>query len=165
MTRTFRRALGALAALALAIGGGIMAAAPAPAAGAQLTPVLTGIRTGLHPTFDRIVLDLSGPRTMTTTHGFTDELRADGSGEVVWLTGADFVEVVVHGAAAHDDAGNRTYPGPDRFRTRNLSNVMAVALTGDFEATLSVGVGTRHRSWVRVFTLASPTRVVIDVGR
>lgn len=163
MTPTVRRALGALAALALALGGGIVAAAPAPAT-AQLTPVLTGIRTGLHPGFDRIVLDMSGPRTMTTTYRYTDELIADGSGEVVWLTGADFVEVVVHGAAAHDDAGNMTYLGADKFRTRNLTNVMAVAITGDFEATLSIGIGTRHRGWVRVFTLGSPTRVVIDVG-
>lgn len=163
MTPIARRALGALAALALVLGAGIVAAAPAPAT-AQLTPLLTGIRTGLHPGFDRIVLDFSGPQTMTTTNRYTDELIQDGSGEVVWLTGADFVEVVVHGAAAHDEAGNSTYPGPTKFRTRNLSNVMAVAVIGDFEATLSIGVGTRHRSWVRVFTLGSPTRVVIDVG-
>jgi hypothetical protein len=163
MTPIVRRALGALAAMALALGGGIVAASPAPAT-TQLTPVLTAIRTGWHTDFDRVVLDMSGPATVTVTHRYTDELIADGSGEVVWLTGADFVEVVVHGAAAHDDAGNQTYPGPEKFRTRNLSNTLAVAVTGDFEATLSIGVGTRYRSWVRVFTLASPTRVVIDIG-
>lgn len=163
MIPTVRRALGALAVLALALGGGIVAAAPAPA-DATLTPVLTGIRTGLHPGFDRIVLDMSGPQAMTTTYSYTDELIEDPTGEIFWLTGADFVAVVVHGAAAHDDSGNTTYLGPDRFRTRNLTNVMAVAVTGDFEATLSIGIGTRHRSWVRVFTLGAPTRVVIDVG-
>jgi len=163
MTPIVRRALGALAALAVALGGGIVAAAPAPASG-PLTPVLTGIRTGLHPGFDRVVLDLSGPQNMTTTYQFADELTQDPTGDVFWLTGADFVAVVVHGAAAHDDAGNATYLGADRFRTRDLGNVMAVGVNGDFEATLSIGIGTRHRSWVRVFTLGSPTRVVIDVG-
>jgi hypothetical protein len=166
MSSTVRRVLGALASLALVLGGGLVAAAPAPAgtAAAPVFPVLTGIRTGLHPDFDRIVLDLSGPAPTATTYRYTDELTADPSGQIVWLTGADFVEVVVQGAAAHDDSGNPTYFGPDKFRTRDLANVMAVAITGDFEATLGVGVGTRHRSWVRVFTLSAPTRVVIDVG-
>jgi hypothetical protein len=158
-----RRTLAVLAALAMALIGGLVAAAPAPA-DAPVTPQLTGIRTGLHPGFDRIVLDMSGPPPTAAAYQYTDELTQDASGEIVWLTGADFVSVVVHGAAAHEDSGNLTYLGPDKFRTRDLNNVMAVALTGDFEATLGVGIGTRHRSWVRVFTLTSPTRVVIDVG-
>lgn len=163
MIPAVRRALAVLAALAMALAGGLVAAAPAPA-DAQLTPQLTGIRTGLHPGFDRVVLDMSGPPPMATEYQYADELIQDPTGEIVWLTGADFVAVVVHGAAAHDDLGNPTYLGPEKFRTRNLNNVMAVALTGDFEATLGIGIGTRHRSWVRVFTLTSPTRVVIDVG-
>jgi hypothetical protein len=163
MTTTVRRALAVLAALALALTGGLVAAAPAPA-DSHLTPLLTGIRTGLHPGFDRVVLDMSGPPPTATQWQHSDELIEDPTGEIVWLTGADFVAVVVHGAAAHDNLGNPTYLGPEKFRTRNLTNVMAVALTGDFEATLGVGVGTKHRSWVRVFTLSAPTRVVIDVG-
>jgi hypothetical protein len=72
--------------------------------------------------------------------------------------------VVANPAAAHDDNGNPTYPGPQKFRTRNLRNVMAVAITGDYEAYLSIGLGIRTRTWVRTFTLTSPTRVVVDVG-
>jgi hypothetical protein len=68
-------------------------------------------------------------------------------------------------AQAHDDAGHATYLGPYKFRTRNLGNVMAVAITGDYEGVLSVGVGMRKQTWIKVFTLGSPTRVVIDVGR
>jgi hypothetical protein len=159
MTTISRRALGALAAIVLVLGGGITAAAqPAPT-----IPVLTSIRTGQHPGFDRIVLDLSGPPP-TVTNRWVDELIADGSGEIVWLTGEFFVEVVANPAAAHDDNGNPTYPGPQKFRTRNLRNVMAVAITGDYEAYLSIGLGIRTRTWVRTFTLTSPTRVVVDVG-
>jgi hypothetical protein len=157
--RTTRRALGALVAIVLVMGGGVTAAAqPAPT-----IPVLTGIRTGQHPGFDRIVLDLSGPAP-TVTNKWTDELTTDGSGEVFWLTGEFFVEVVSTPAAAHDGAGNPTYPGPQRFRTRDLRNVMAVGISGDFEGYLSVGLGTRTQTWVRTSTLTSPTRVVIDVG-
>lgn len=41
---------------------------------------------------------------------------------------------------------------------------MAVGVVSDFEGYVTVGLGTRNRSWVRLSTLTSPTRVVIDVG-
>jgi hypothetical protein len=126
--------------------------------------VLTGIRTAAHPTFDRIVLDLPGPHPQVSSR-FIDELTRDGSGEVEWLAGAAFAGVQVTPAQAHDDAGHPSYPGPQKYRTRNLANVVAVAITGDYEGVLSVGVGMRKQTWIKVFTLHSPTRVVMDVGR
>jgi hypothetical protein len=166
MTITLRRTLYLLAAVVLALASGVVAVASASTASTSttLTPVLTGIRTGQHPGYDRIVLDMSGTQPGGVTYSWGDELTADPSGEIVWLTGEYFLAVAVHGASAHDDAGQSTYPGPQKFRTRDLRNVMAVALTGDFEAVLSIGIGTRYSSWVRVFTLSAPTRVVIDVG-
>lgn len=161
MTTKSRRALGALVAALLVLIGSVVAAAPATSQ--PSVPVLTNIRTGLHPGYDRIVLDMSGPAP-GVSYRLVDELIADGSGDIVWLTGEHFIEVVANPAAAHNASGNPTYTGPQKFRTRNLSNVMAVAITGDFEAYLSVGLGTRTRTWVRTFTLTSPTRVVIDVG-
>jgi hypothetical protein len=164
MSTTTRRACYALATAALALVGGLVAATPAPAAAtASTTPVLTGIRTGRHSGYDRIVLDLSG-HAPGVSYQLVDELIEDPSGEIAWLTGEHFVAVTVNPAAAHDEAGNLTYTGPQKFRTRDLTNVMAVAVTGDFEAVLSIGLGTRYQSWVRVFTLTAPTRVVIDVG-
>ncbi|MGH3993722.1 MAG: AMIN-like domain-containing (lipo)protein [Pseudonocardiaceae bacterium] len=160
MTTTVRRTFFALATIVLALVGGLVAAAPASATS---TPVMTGIRTGLNAGYDRVVLDMSGPQP-GVSYRLVDELIADGSGEIVWLTGEQFIEVTVNPAAAHTEAGTSTYTGPQKFRTRNLRNVMAVAVTGDYEAVLSIGIGTRYRSWVRVFTLGSPTRVVIDVG-
>jgi hypothetical protein len=157
---TARRALGALVAIVLVVGGGVTAAAqPAPT-----IPTLTNIRTGQHPGYDRIVLDFAGGPAPAVTNQWLDELRSDGSGEIFWLTGEYFVNVVSHVANAHDAAGNPTYTGPQRFRTRDLRNVMAVGLTGDFEGYVSIGLGTRTQTWVRTSTLTSPTRVVIDVG-
>jgi hypothetical protein len=127
-------------------------------------PALTGIRIATHPTFDRIVLDLSGPRPQVSCR-FVDALTRDGSGEVEWLAGAAFAEVQVTSGQAHDNAGHPSYPGPQKFRTRNLSNVMAIAITGDYESVLSVGIGMRKQIWIKAFTLSSPTRVVTDVGR
>ncbi|MGH3823696.1 MAG: AMIN-like domain-containing (lipo)protein [Pseudonocardiaceae bacterium] len=143
----------------------VVTVAAVPAQSAPDIPVLTGIRTGVHPTFDRIVLDFSGPRPQVHSSRFVDELIRDGSGDIEWLTGAVFAEVVLTPAQAHHDAGQPTYPGPSKFRTRDLTNVMAVAITGDFEATLSIGVGVRKQTRVKAFTLTDPTRVVIDVSR
>jgi hypothetical protein len=124
---------------------------------------LTNIRTGRHTDFDRVVLDFDGPPP-PATFDLVDELVEDASGEIAWLTGCEFVAVRVTPAAAHDDSGNPTYQGSRKFRTRDLSNVIAVALTGDFEGVLSVGVGLRHTASVNVFTLTTPSRVVIDVS-
>ena len=137
--------------------------APAPPA-APDTPVLDGIRTGTHPSFDRIVLDFSGPRPQVSSQ-FVNELIRDGSGHVEPLPGAFFAEIRVSPAQAHGDAGRPSYGGPRRVTTGTLGNITALAITGDFEGVLSLGLGMRRHTWVRTSTLSSPTRVVIDVGR
>ncbi|KDN21655.1 AMIN-like domain-containing (lipo)protein [Amycolatopsis rifamycinica] len=165
MSRPKRRALAAVT-LLLAGGGLLAAAGPAQAADPvpPATPTMTGIRTGLNTGFDRVVLDFSGGPAPSVSYRLVDELTADASGEIVWLTGEFFVQVAVTPAAAHDDSGAVTYPGPSKFRTRDLRNVMAVAVTGDFEGQVSFGLGVRSRTAVNVFTLTAPNRVVIDVA-
>jgi hypothetical protein len=152
-----------LATLLLSVAVATAGAVPAQSAVPDIA-VLTGIRTGANPTFDRIVLDLSGPRPQVSSQ-FVDELIQDGSGNVEWLTGAAFAEVHATPAQAHDEAGHSSFAGPRKFRTSNLTNVMAVSITGDFEGVVSVGVGMRKQTWVKAFALTAPTRVVIDVGR
>jgi hypothetical protein len=156
--------LGKLALLALtlaAVGGAIPAASAATPA--PQTPVLTGIRTGRHADFDRVVLDLSGHRPEFFIRS-VDQLYYDASGFPVSLPGNYFLEVRSAPAAAHDDNGNSTYTGPRKFDTPALDNVQAVEIIGDFEANLTVGLGMRRDAWHRVFLLDAPTRVVIDVG-
>ncbi|SED19945.1 hypothetical protein SAMN04489727_6852 [Amycolatopsis tolypomycina] len=161
MSRPKRRVL---AAVVLLLGGGLLAAAGPAQAADPVTPTMTNIRTGLNSGFDRVVLDLSSGPAPTVRHQLVDELFADASGEVVWLTGEYFIEVFASPAAAHDADGNPTFPGPRKFRTWNLRNVMAVAVTGDFEGQLTIGLGVRSRTAVKVFTLTAPNRVVIDVA-
>jgi len=159
MSRPLRRAL---LVVTLLTAGTLAAAVPAGAVNS--VPTLTNIRTGLNTGFDRVVLDLGSGAAPGVSYQLVDELTADPSGEIVWLTGEYFINVAVSYAAAHDDNGNPTYPGPQKFRTRNLRNVMAVAVTGDFEAQLTIGLGVRSRTTVNVFTLTAPNRVVIDVA-
>ncbi|NUT52572.1 MAG: hypothetical protein HOV94_35580 [Saccharothrix sp.] len=142
---------------------GVVIPAASATSSSVSTPELTGIRTGRHDTFDRVVLDLRGSRPEFFIR-CVDQLHYDGSGLPVPLPGATFLEVRSAPAAAHDDQGVPTYTGPREFTTPALVNVQAVAITGDYEANLTVGLGLRRDSWHRVFLLDSPTRVVIDVG-
>jgi hypothetical protein len=160
------RKLAVLGSTLVAVVGVVVGVGVVPAASATTTqtPVLTGIRTGRHVDFDRVVLDLDGSRPEFFVRS-VDQLHYDGSGNPVPLPGAYFLEVRLAPAAAHDDNGNPTYAGPQQFDTPALTNVQAVAITGDFEANLTVGLGMRRDSWHRVFLLDSPTRVVIDIGR
>jgi hypothetical protein len=136
-----------------------------PMASAQSTPTLSNIRTGLHTGFNRVVLDMSGLPTEHRVREVTGVSNC-GSGNPISMPGStEILEVVLIGAAAHDENGNPTYTGPQNFTPPNLNNVRRIALTCDFEATLGIAVGYGNpNSWHRVFTLTNPNRVVIDIG-
>lgn len=162
-SRKWTIALGVLLLSSAAGVGAVATTQVEPTARAAANPMLIGIRTGAHPTYDRIVLDFAGPAPRVSSR-FVDQLIQDGSGNVEPLDGNAFAEVQATPAQAHDDAGRPSYPGPRKFKTPALSNAMAVALTGDFEGVVTLGVGMRRQAPVTVFTLANPTRVVIDVA-
>lgn len=155
--RTFAVLLCTLLTVAAAIPAA-SAAQPAPS-----IPELTGIRVGRHADFDRVVLDLRGGRPEFFVHQ-VPQLIADPSGMPVSVPGNYFLEVRLSPAAAHDLNGNSTYTGSRNFPTPSLTNVRGVAITGDFEAQLTVGLGSTNDRWHRVSLLDAPTRVVIDIG-
>jgi hypothetical protein len=138
------------------------ASAAAPSVAPPTVPSLTNIRIGRHLTYDRVVLDFTSP-ARDFQYSWVNKLYADPSGKPVTLRGNKFLQVVVHGAATYDVNSQQTYFGPKSFRAWSTRNVAAVAITGDFERTLTVGIGARHQSWVRVFPLGN--RLVIDIGR
>ncbi|MET9627822.1 hypothetical protein ABZX92_10195 [Lentzea sp. NPDC006480] len=137
-----------------------------PMASAQTTPYLTNIRTGQHPEYDRVVLDMSG---LTPDFRVREVSGVAGcaSGAPISMPGSsEILAVQVLGAAAHDDNGNPTYTGSQNFATPGLYNVRRVALTCDFEADLGIAVGYANTSsWHRVTQLRDPARLVIDIGR
>jgi hypothetical protein len=137
-----------------------------PMASAQSTPTLSNIRTGQHAGFNRVVLDMSGLPAEHRVREVTGVANC-GSGDPIAMPGStEILEVVLIGAAAHDDNGNPTYTGSRNFAPPGLDNVRRVAFTCDFEATLGIAVGYGNASsWHRVFTLTNPNRVVIDIGQ
>ncbi|HEX6347204.1 AMIN-like domain-containing (lipo)protein [Umezawaea sp.] len=157
--RTRLRAVVVLFAALTAVASVVSTASASPS-----TPLLTNVRVGAHATYDRIVLDFTGPKPTIPFAQVVPELTYDGSGLPVNLPGTYFYQVVTWPGAAHDDNGDPTYTGPRKFTTPQLSNVQAFAITGDFEGQLTVGLGYRRATWQSVSVLENPTRVVIDIG-
>jgi hypothetical protein len=118
------------------------------------------ISVGCHATYDRFVL-----RFRFATPGYSvrlvNRVTHDPSGRPVRLLGNGRLLVVIRDARAHTLAGTSTVP---RVITPLCANLRQVKAAGDFEGVVSFGLGLRHRAGFRVFRLASPTRVVVDIA-
>jgi hypothetical protein len=90
------------------------------------------------------------------------EVIADGSGKPILVVGNARLAVSFSPAVGHDAGGHGTF-GPNR-RAFALPNLMQLVRAGDFEGHLSFGIGLARKEHVKVFTLTSPSRVVIDVA-
>jgi hypothetical protein len=118
------------------------------------------VRVARHATYDRVVVDFAGAVSgyrIDTVPG----LVHDGSGRAVRLPGTDKVLVRLTGAAAHDDQGSSVYEGPGRAEYA-MPALRGFAFLGDYEG-VSLGLGVDSLTTVRVFALASPSRLVIDL--
>jgi Sporulation and spore germination len=149
------------AALVLALAGLGGLAVPAATVSASTTvPTLTQIRAAHHPGYDRLVFNFRGPLPAHRTARYVSQVIGGFSGLPVPVTGNARLLVRFDPAAGHN-ANGRTY-GPAQ-RSYALPNLIQVVNAGDFESTLSFGVGLARREPFRMFTLTNPSRVVIEV--
>ena len=150
------------------------ASSPAPAAtppaASPAAPVcqapgtyLTGVRTGQHPGYDRVVFQFSGGLPGYRTAYVTSVLQ-DPKGTPVPLAGQAYLRVVFRGATGWcAKPAHRTYSGP-AVLTPYHPTLLVVSAAGDFEGYLSFGIGLAARASYHVYRLTSPDRVVIDVS-
>jgi hypothetical protein len=132
------------------------------AAAAATTPLLVDVRVGGHTTFDRVVFEFTGARPGHRVR-YVPQVFADGTGDPVSLDGRAFIEAVLQPAAAHDDDGNPTLPGP-LPRIVNTAALRDIAAAGDFEAVVTWGIGVAARTPMQVRRLDGPARIAIDVA-
>ncbi|MEV7180836.1 hypothetical protein [Kitasatospora sp. NPDC093679] len=131
---------------------------------------LTNIRTGQHPCWDRMVLDIPG----TTPAGhvgyrvqYVPSLIQDGSGRTIPVNGGAILEIVVvapsydpsTGAPVYPAKAGQSLPGVDLTGYRTFKDAK---FGGSFEGQSQVGLGVRARLPFRVFQLDN--RLVIDVA-
>jgi hypothetical protein len=116
--------------------------------------------TGCHATFDRFVI-----RARFATPGYdvryVRRVVADPSGRSVSLLGAARIRVAFNLAGGHDNRGRNLLAAT---LTPRCPSLLQVKKAGDFEGTVSFGLGLRRKTGFRVFRLTNPTRVVIDVA-
>lgn len=123
--------------------------------------LLADVRAAAHEDFDRIVFEFDGARPGYRVQ-YVDTAIACGSGETVDVDGAVLVEVHMTPAAAHDDAGQATFPLQEL--TPGLTALTAAVQTCDFEADVTWVLGLTHEAAFAVSDLTDPFRIVVDVA-
>lgn len=145
--------------------------APTPLAGFGAGPIAGGaaisgqltsvgsVRAAAQTGYDRFVVDLG----QAPLQGYeirtqpTSKFTLDPKGEVVTLNGTRGVLIVLYNASNHE-----AFTGTTDIRT-GLPTIKEARLVGDFEGMVSWGLGVNGPGFVRVLTLTSPNRLVVDV--
>lgn len=153
-------ALALLVLAAAALGLPPFTTAPKTATGSSAQAEAYTIATGCHPTFDRFVITA---RAATPGYDvrYVTRVVGDGSGLPIALQGTKRILVVVRNTRGHTQGGANLLPSS---RTPLCSNLRQVKKAGDFEGVVSYGLGLQRRTGFRVFRLAAPTRIVVDVA-
>lgn len=126
--------------------------------------VLSDVRIGHHPGFDRVVLEFTGTGTPGWSVNYVDEAVLDGSGKAVKLIGDSTLDIYATGTTYPDSDGGY-YSGPRQFQPADGGDIEDVYVAGTFEGSTQVLAGiTGDRVPFRVFALTDPSRLVVDVA-
>lgn len=163
------RTAAALAATAIT-GAGLLALTSPAHASQNTVPVVTNLRAGGHPGFDRVVIDYSAKSygvKPTAKVRWVHNAYQCGSGKKVSLPGDRILSITLTPAQAHTDEGAEAYAGPGRLSTANigLRTVKGVRMICDFEGYVSFAIGTTKAKGFRTGTLSNPTRFYVDITR
>lgn len=134
---------------------------PVDREGARPVGVLRGARAGGHEGYDRFVLEFAGGIPGFTVGWADGPLNQCGSGRPIDVGAPAALRIELRPAAAHDDRGEATVE--ERHTEPRLAAIRTARLTCDYEATVEWVLGTVARSEIRVFTVPSPARLVVDV--
>lgn len=132
--------------------------------------VLAALSTGSLADRDRVVVQFHGHAAPDVTATYVDRITEDPSDRPVPLRGSTFLSVVFDGgrldtaAIELDPSKVVRYDGPTRLTPR-YPILQELAVSGDFEAVLSFGLGLSHRSTVRTTSPQGRGCVIIDLMR
>ncbi|MFI1177005.1 AMIN-like domain-containing (lipo)protein [Streptomyces melanogenes] len=166
ITSTARRA----ASVAAVLAGLAASAVPAHAATADTSLCerlcVLDARTGAHPDYDRVVLDLTNNAPLPTVHTRvssdpTYHLDAADEDRKLQITGKSYLFIDI---APVDDRGTYTSPAVQAVSLPSLKGVQ-LAHAGGFELdhTTTFGLTLGDYTQYKVSTLTAPNRVVVDI--
>jgi hypothetical protein len=124
------------------------------------TAPVTGVRAGQHDCFDRLVFDVAGGPAGYDVR-YVDTVFSEGQGAPLYVPGGAKLAV-----SLHHPAGALPYGVNQKAAdVTGFPVLRSVTFGGSFEGHTTYGVGVRARLPFRVFTLANPGRIVLDVAR
>ena len=124
-----------------------------------MLPTLTSVQAQHVGKVDRVTFGFTNGLPADVFVQWVDTLHQDGSGLPVRVAGTKVLMVVFNGATGHDQNGATV-----RTRTAYaLPNVITSVGAGDFEGTVTFGLGVQKRTSYTVTKLQNPDRVVVDV--
>lgn len=133
-------------------------------AGPPPLPVLTALRTGVHASYERVVVELDSPDGLPG-YGleYVDRpLHECGSGRQIIPVGDAWLELRLEPAAAHTEAGAPTLGEPEIAVHGEI--VERIYRTCDFEGVVTLVLAVSTPKPFRVVTLSDPSRLAVDVA-
>ena len=132
--------------------------------------VLAALSTSSLADRDRVVFQFHGHAAPDVTATYVGRITEDPSDRPVPLRGSAFLSVVFDGGRLDtapielDPSKVVRYDGPTRLTPRHPI-LQELAVSGDFEAVLSFGLGLSHHSIVRTTSPQGRGCVIIDLMR
>ena len=123
---------------------------------------ITDVRVGTHDDYDRVTFEFASGIPQTVVRGVIGPFYADPSGLPLDVAGTAFLEVSMNGGTKVTPDGAITYAGPTNFEP-DFDQLVQLVQGGDFEALSTWLLGLDGGNCYRVFTLTSPSRLVIDI--
>ena len=133
-------------------------------AGADPALGVADVRAARHDGFDRVVVELAGRGDPGWFVQRVDAPTRAGSGDPVEMAGEAFLVLVVRGVGYPQDTGVPEYAGVRELVPADTAVVREVEVGGSFEGDWDASVGLAAERPHRVFALADPPRVVLDVA-
>ncbi|WP_421732903.1 AMIN-like domain-containing (lipo)protein [Cellulomonas sp.] len=130
--------------------------------GAMLT--LTDVTTGEHDGYDRVVFRFGGTGAPGWMVRYVDRATDDPADTVLDIAGDGTLAVTLLGVQIPDTTGIPEWSGTNPVLTPGYTTLREVNVRGQFEGQelAFLGVDTADHPF-RVFALADPARVVVDV--
>jgi len=134
--------------------------------------ILGNARIGAQEGYDRLVLEFVASGSVPESYEIKYVFNNSG-GEIITVSDNLHLESQVQGNAAlqiilagsHEDVVNNTviYEGPDTLSSLLMGNITEAKFGGSHAGLILWGVGVQEANGFRVFELADPPRVVVDV--
>lgn len=142
--------------------GPFACALPVTGAATVARAQITDIRVGEHDGYDRIVFEFAAGIPEYGIEVAGPPFLQDPSGLPMNVSGSAFWKIVMNGGTIMSPDGGVTYSGSRTF-SPGFNKLVQLVTGGDFEAVSTWYVGLSDVSCLRVQTLSSPSRLVIDI--